>query len=259
MKLAIRLFVLCSLLLFPAGAWATHPLTVEDTGTEGKGNYLFEVTGDYLKDGSIKETRLSSIITGGLGAHTDMGLEIPYLILNPSSATERNEKGFGDARLKVKHRIFENEVKQSMAYKVYIDLPNGSRSKGLGNGGSNWGFVLMDSQVCRETTLHLNVGYDVLGSDLKSVHLYSSYTVFAGFAVERKFAESYRFLSEIKAASRRDKSAETGKYEYSRPVTLAAGVVHDITKSWYVDLGVRAGLNKYAADVAVLLGTAWRF
>jgi hypothetical protein len=259
MKVLLKVSVLCALLLAPAAVWAAHPLQVEDTGTEGKGNYLFEIAGDYAKDGSVKSTKLTSNLTAGVGAHTDLALEIPYLILNPSTKTEKTEKGIGDVRLKVKHRIFENEVKQSMAYQAYVDLPEGNRSKGLGSGGANWGFMLMDSQECHDTTLHLSVGYEVLGSDLKALHLYSSYALFTGFAVEHKLSASYRFLTEIRAESQKEKSSETGKYEYSRPVTLMAGMVYDISKFWYVDLGVRAGLNKYAEDVAVLAGTAWRF
>jgi hypothetical protein len=38
-----------------------------------------------------------------------------------------------------------------------------------------------------------------------------------------------------------------------------AGFKYDLFKSWYVDLAVRAGLNKYADDYTVLAGTAWKF
>jgi hypothetical protein len=52
------------MMLAPATVWATHPLEVEDTGTEGKGNFLFELTGNFIKDDNFKTTKLTGIFTG---------------------------------------------------------------------------------------------------------------------------------------------------------------------------------------------------
>lgn len=268
MKNFVTICVVCALLL-PGASWAAHPLEMEDTATEGKGNYLLEITGDYVKDGSFKSTRLTGIITGGLGERTDLSLEVPYLMLNPSPVTDKNASGKGDARIKVKHQLFENEVKQSMAFEIYADLPTGDDVKGLGTNNVVWGFMLMDSQECHDNILHVNIGYDVLGRDMKAGHFSRNYALFAGLAVEHKFTESFRLLTEIKAENRKESETITDlsvfpiiiteTSTYSRPVTLLAGFVYDISKSWYVDLGVRTGLNSYAEDVAVLAGSAWRF
>jgi hypothetical protein len=260
---------LVSALLLPGAAWAYHPLEVEDSATEGKGNYLFEMTGDYVKDGSFKSTKLTGIITGGLGEHTDLSLEVPYLMLRPSPETDKNASGKGDVRLKVKHQIFENEVKQSMAYEVYADLPTGDDVKGLGTNNLVWGARLIDSQECHDNIFHVNIGYEVVGRDFKAGHFARDYTLFAGLALEHKLSESFRFVTEIRAVSQKETEksttisnftiVETETSLYSRPVTLLGGFVYDISKSWYVDLGLRVGLNHYAEDVAVLAGTAWRF
>jgi hypothetical protein len=77
------------LLLAPASAWATHPLIVQDTVTEGKGNFLLEITGDYTKNNEFKSALLKGIITAGTGDHTDVSLEVPYLMLNPGPVPTR--------------------------------------------------------------------------------------------------------------------------------------------------------------------------
>ena len=272
MKNFVTVCVLCAFMLLPKAAWASHPLEVEDTATEGKGNYLLELTGDYVKDGSANATKLTGIVTGGVGERTDLSVEVPYLMLNPSPVTEKDASGKGDVRIKLKHQLFENEVKQSMAYEVYTDLPTGDDIKGLGTNNVDWGFLLMDSQECHDNVFHVNIGYQVNGRDMKSGKFTRNYSLFAGLALEHKLTESFRFLTEIRAESQKTTKKETEILSlfpfvveeretslYSRPVTLLAGFIYDISKSWYVDLGVRAGLNSYADDVVVLAGTAWRF
>src|ERR1700687_5873410 len=52
----IRGCIVCMLMLTPTAVWATHPFVIDDTATEGKGNFLFELTGVYAKDSSFKST-----------------------------------------------------------------------------------------------------------------------------------------------------------------------------------------------------------
>ena len=118
-------------MLMPTTVWAMHPLGVDDTGTEGKGNFLFELTGDYAKDASLKATTETAIITAGASEHMDISLEVPYLLLDPSPVTGEFASGMGDVRIKLKQQLFENEVKQSMAYQFYAYLPTGDEEKGL--------------------------------------------------------------------------------------------------------------------------------
>jgi hypothetical protein len=242
--------------LTPATALATHPLQVEDTGTEGKGNYLFEITGDYLKDNDIKATQVTGVVTAGAGKHTDLSIEAPYLMLDPSPALGGYTSGHGDVRLKLKHRLFNNEVRQSMAYLLFIDLPTGDVEKGLGTNNVVWGGRLIDSQACGDYVFHANLGYETFGRDVKRWHFAENYAITFGLAAERGVTDSLRFLAELAGESRKEPKEAT---PYSRPFTVLAGLIYDVSKSWYVDLGARAGLNKYAEDYSVLAGTAWRF
>ncbi|HSB34397.1 MAG TPA: transporter [Nitrospirota bacterium] len=248
----LRAVFLISILLFPIAASAGHPLGIEDTATEGRGNFLLELTGDYLKSNEFKTTKWTGIITAGTGEHTDVSLEVPYLLLHQNLA-DQDVSGKGDLRLKTKGRIFENEVKQSMAYLVFIDLPTGDAAKGLGTNNVVWGVKLIDSQECRSCIFHVNLGYEVFGKNLKKAHFEENYAVTFGFAAGHRFTNSLRVLTELAGEIRKENGRNL------KPFTLLGGIVYDITRSWYVDLGARAGLNKDAEDYAVLAGTGWRF
>jgi hypothetical protein len=246
-------------MLTPTTVWATHPLGVEDTGTEGRGNFLFELTGEYTKDNSLKATKETAIITAGAGEHVDFSLETPYLQLDPSPVTGEFARGMGDIRIKMKHQLFENEVKQSMAYQLYAYLPTGDIGKGFGTNNVVWGIGFIDTQECHSNAFHLNAGFEVFGRDVKHWHFAQDYVFKFGLAAEHKFTGSFRLVTELAGESRKVTDEASDTQTYSRPFSFLTGFVYDISKSWYIDLGARAGLNKYAEDYSVLAGTAWRF
>jgi hypothetical protein len=250
----IRGFIICLLMLLPTSAWAANPLGVEDSATEGTGNYLFELNGDYVKNDSFKTTTLAGALTYGATEHIDFSVEVPYVTLNPSPVTDVNASGIGDVRIAMKQQLFENEVKQSMAYKFTVDMPTGDSGKGLGMNNVVAGITLIDSQECHDNVFHVSVGYEVYGRDVKKMHFAKDSVLRYALAAEHKMSDSFRLLAEIAGENRKEEGNNP-----SRPFTFLAGFIYDISKSWYVDLGARAGLNKAAEDHAVLAGTAWRF
>ncbi len=249
----IKAIIVCMMLLAPATSWAAQPLGIQDTGTEGRGNYLFELAGDQIKDNSFKETMLTSTITVGAAEHVDLSIAVPYRKLDPNPVTGAYASGMGDLRLKFKQQLFENEVKQSMAYEIYVDMETGDAYKGLGTNNIVWGVNIIDTQECRDCAYHLNVGYEVFGRDMKKWRFATNYAVLFGLSREHEFTGSFRLLMKISGENRKEAGVP------SRPFWFLAGVKYDISKSWYVDLGMRAGLNKYAEDYTVLAGTALRF
>lgn len=253
MAYCMRSLFLIAMLLLPVAAMAGHQLEVEDTATQGKGNFLFELTGDYLKDNEFKTTKWKGIITAGTSEHTEVSLEVPYLLLRPGRVTGQDASGKGDVRLQFKNQIFENEVRQSMAYLVFVDLPTGDEGKGLGKDDVVWGVKLVDSQECRNCIFHVNLGYEVFGKDLRKAHFEENYALTFGFAAGHRFTNSFRVMTELAGEIRKEQGRNL------KPFTFLGGIVYDITRSWYVDLGARAGLNKDAEDYAVLAGTGWRF
>jgi hypothetical protein len=254
-----RAVLMCVMILTPTAVWATRPFTVDDTATEGRGNFLFELTGVSAKDSSVRSTVETAVITAGAAEHTDLSLEIPYLMLDPSSVTGQSASGMGDMQFKFKQQIFENEVRQSMAYEFYANLPTGDNVKGLGTNNVVWGGRLIDTQECHNNAFHLNVGYELYGRDLKHWHFAQDHAFTFGFAAEHKFTEAFRLLAELWGESRKETDLATETESHSRPFTFSAGCIYDVSRSWYVDLGAQVGLNKDAEDYAILGGLAWRF
>jgi hypothetical protein len=256
--------ILAILVLAPVPVRAEHPFVVEETNTQGKGNFRFELNGDYTKykNGDNKVTDYSGIFTAGTTDDTDLTLEVPYLMLNPSQATGQDEQGFGDPLLKVKYRLYENEVKQSLGIQIYSSLPIADTHKGLGTSKLLLGFHVIDQQECHNNIIRVSVGVDTLGWDVSHFHFAEHYAFRYGIGLEHKFTESFRLLSELAGENRRSyqKTYEPVPEEkYTQPATFMAGFRYDFTKSWYVDLAGRAGLNKDAEDYSALAGTALRF
>jgi hypothetical protein len=248
-----KVFIVCTMLLTPTSVWAAQPLGIQDTGTEGKGNFLLELNGEQSKDGSLEGTTLNTVITLGAVDSVDLSVKVPYHMLKPSPATGTDASGMGDLQFNFRQQIFENEVKQSMAYEISVKMETGDLAKGLGNNNIVWGVNLIDTQKCRNCAFHLNVGYEAFGRDMKDWHFRTNYAVLFGLAAEHRFTGSFRLMAEISGENRKEAGVTT------RPYWLLGGFLYDISRSWYVDLGVRAGLNKHAEDHTVLAGTALRF
>ncbi|MCX5824280.1 MAG: hypothetical protein NTY86_12455 [Deltaproteobacteria bacterium] len=73
-------------LLVPAVAWGAHPLITDDAGTQGKGKFQVEVSGQYDSD---KETvngvsaestgaQVATTLSYGFIENADLVLSLPY-------------------------------------------------------------------------------------------------------------------------------------------------------------------------------------
>jgi len=249
------------LMLLPTSVWAVFPFQVEDTNTQGKGNFLFELDGTYskLRNGDNTATEASGVFTAGTGDHTDVILQVPYLILDQSPDTGQYERGIGDVQLKLKYRINENEVNQSSGFQIYGSFPTGDSNNGLGFGTTMFGIQVMDQQGCCSNIYHVSLAYEIAGADVRKGHYAENYSFRFGLALEHKITEVFHFLSELAGSVSKTKDKTTGTQAYTQPYTFMAGFKYDIFRTWYVDLSLRAGLNKDAADYTTLMGTAWRF
>jgi hypothetical protein len=253
--------ILSILLLLPTSVWAVHPFQVEDTDTQGKGNFLFELNGDYtkLKNTSSTITDLSGVFTAGTGNNTDLIVEVPYLLLNRSPVTDRSEKGLGDVQLKLKYRTNENEVKQSSGLQIYAGFPTGAVDKGLGTDNTLFGIQVMDQQGCCSNIYRVSAAYELLGGNVKTMHLAENYAFRFGLSLEHIITDSFHFLTELAGEVRKTRDKELGTQAYTQPFTFMAGFKYNLSRTWYVDLAARAGLSKDAEDYTTLAGTAWRF
>ena len=128
-----------AVLFFIAGpSWAAHPLITDDTGTQGKGNFQLELTGQYDQDKenvggvSIKATGVETAATLSYGMidNIDLVLSLPYLWgrEKENGSIVYKEDGIGDASLEAKIKVFEKEG-FSLALKPGISFPTGDDDK----------------------------------------------------------------------------------------------------------------------------------
>jgi len=158
-----------AVLFFIAGpSWAAHPLITDDTGTQGKGNFQLELTGQYDQDKenvggvSIKATGVETAATLSYGMidNIDLVLSLPYLWgrEKENGSLVYKEDGIGDASLEAKIKVFEKEG-FSLALKPGISFPTGDDDKGLGTGKFGGQIFFIASQEVEPFAFHVNLGY----------------------------------------------------------------------------------------------------
>jgi hypothetical protein len=249
------------LVTIPAVARAMHPLITDDTGTQGKGAVLVESNINYLKHGEFKSTTVPLAFTAGINETMDAGVEIPYLFLRPSAATGRPESGLSDVNFKFKHRFYEQEKKdgeheqsgRSLAYQVAYSQPTGREELGLGAGTARWSARLLGTTEWESTEFSANLGYDSSGKALR--HANFSFDNAVSLSVTAKYERQKPWEPVAELAVIRTKVTEG----FERIVTALVGIVYEPSERFYVDAGVRVGLNEQSEDYALLAGFGYKF
>ena len=253
--------MLFALLFLPAAAWAAHPLIGEDTGTQGPGGVLIESNFNYLKDNEFKSTAVPLTLTIGIGETMDIVAEMPYLWLHPSPVTGTNESGFSDVVFKFKHRFYEKEktdgakgqVEQSFAYQVLFAQPTGDEDKGLGAGTSRWAARLISTTEWESFEINANLGYESSGRALRLGNFTFDDAVLLSVAAKYERPKPWEPVVEL--AMIRVKEPDT----LTRLLTALVGLIYEPSEKFYVDAGVRVGLNESSEDYALLAGFGYKF
>ena len=261
MKNGMFVAILGASILLAVQAFAAHPLITDDTGTQGKGAVLIESSINYLKDNEFRSTVVPLGLTAGISETMDVGVELPYLLLRPSAVTGQPERGCSDVNFKFKHRFYEQEKKdgeqgpaeRSLAYQVAFIQPSGSEEKGLGAGITRWNARLMGTTEWESTEVSANVGYDSSGRALRRGNFVFDYAV--SFSIVAKYEQTKPWEPVVELAVVRVKGADG----YERISTALAGIIYEPSEQFYVDAGVRAGLNERSEDYALLAGFGYKF
>ena len=168
----IFFFIIVSL-AFPALSLAAHPLITDDTGTQGKGKFLFELNGQTshetersgIETGTDitakgRETELKATLTYGVIDNVDVILTLPYQWKKTEvgDATISDVSGIADISVEVKWRFFEKDG-LSFAVKPGITLPAGDKNKDLGAGRATATLYLITTKEIDPWAFHLNLGY----------------------------------------------------------------------------------------------------
>jgi len=233
----IPTFVGCLLACSSPMAYAAHPLTSEDTGTQGNNNWQLEVNADRAVERDSHNANISAnaTLTRGFGDTIDMGVNLPWQRLQSGDDPRTTQQGLGDTSVFLKWRVYEQE-KLSFALKPTVTIPTGNSDKGLGTDRSQMGINSVASWGDATLTVLANTGYtyaDNKTGDHKDILNASTAALFG-------VAKHFRVLGELGTNS----SMDSAKW----PAFVNTGVIYSPTDMLDLDIGYRHGLNK-AADL----------
>jgi len=236
--------------LLPAGAWAAHPLTTEDTGTQGEGNWQLEINADRARARETNHSTLTAnaTLTRGLGDNIDVGLNLPWQQLQSGDDPRQTDRGPGDVSVFLKWRLYD-QGKTSLALKPVLNIPTGDADKGLGADRSQAGITGVAQWGNEIFSVFANAGYlyaDNRTGDRKDILNTSG-------AAAWKFAERFQLVGEIGASSNCDPDA--AKW----PAFANIGLIYSPTEKIDLDIGYRHGLNKPADLYSYSAGVTLRW
>ena len=248
---------------FITTSFAAHPLITDDTGTQGKGKYLFELNGQagYDREKSIddtgtnimtkgRESELKSALTYGVIDSVDVILGLPYQWKKTevNDVTTSDVHGIADLSLEVKWRFFEKDG-LSFALKPGLTLPTGDKDKDLGTGRTTAALYFITTKEVIPWAFHLNLGYKRNENQVEQ----RKDIWHASLAGEYKIMQNLKFVANIGSERNIDPTSNT------HPAFLLGGFIYSMRENLDVDLGVKIGLNETEKDVAFLGGIALRF
>lgn len=259
-RVIFLLIIMTHAFLTPSNA--AHPLITDDTGTQGKGKYLFELngqtgyeaeksSGETSANASAKsrETEIKAALTYGVIDTVDAILTLPYQWKTEGSdATAPDVSGIADISLEVKWRFFEKDG-LSFAVKPGITLPVGDKDKDLGTGRATGTLYFIATKEIDPWAFHLNLGYKRNENTVDE----REDIWHASLAGELKIMKKLKLVANIGAERNTDKSSDTN------PAFILGGIIYSIRENLDIDFGVKAGLNNAEADMTYLAGIALRF
>lgn len=250
--------MLAAALLIACPSWAAHPLITDDTGTQGKGKFQLELTGQYDRDKedvggvSVKATgaETAGTLSYGISDTIDLVLSMPYLWgrEKENDIVVYDEDGIGDASLEAKIKFFEKEG-FSLALKPGISFPTGNDDKGLGTGKLGGQVFLIASEEIGSWAFHANLGYIRNENDADERENIWHASVAAAWEI----VKDLNLVANIGVERNPDGEADDD------PAFLLGGIIYSINENLDVDLGIKYGLTDSEADISALAGLAFRF
>lgn len=143
---------LLALAIAPGSVGAAPPYITDDTGTQGRGNWQLELTGEYVHhdrtavvggvpiDQVRRVMQFGPVLTYGVTENIDVAVGVSRLRdrVTENGVLVQDAEGTTDSTLEVKWRFYERDG-LSFAIKPGLLLPTGDEDKGLGTGKVSWG------------------------------------------------------------------------------------------------------------------------
>jgi hypothetical protein len=234
-------------------SYAAHPLITDDTGTQGKGKFQFELNGEYGHDSedgvSANTAKVAGALTYGATDNLDIVLGIPYqYIWTRRSGDTNRENGPGDVSLELKWRFYASDG-LSFALKPGFTLPTGDEVKGLGAGKATYSMFFITTKEIKPWEFHLNLGY--IRNENKSNERKDLWH--ASLAGEFEVVKALKVVGNIGIERNTDRTVDI------HPAFILGGLIYSISENFDIDFGIKGGLTKPEADYTFLTGITWRF
>jgi hypothetical protein len=224
---------------FP-GAHAAHPLITEDTGTQGKGRWQLEASGEEGRDRAsrARAERYGTVLSHGIAETADLQLGLPWM--------RQAGSGVGDASVDLKWRLFDRDA-LSLGLKPSITLPTGDEGKRRGTGRATWGALLIASYAPGPLALHVHAGYRHNRNELGERESLRQLAAAATYRIGE-----LRLVGELVRETNPAPGAATARH-----ATL--GAIWHVTNNFDLDAGWRKGRGGAALDDVFLLGATRRW
>ena len=245
--------MLVSIFLVVGTSYAAIPLVTDDTGTQGKGKFQLELSGEYAHDKqesvTNKNSSFSATLTYGIADPVDIILSIPYQSWHADdSGSKTSESGFSDLAIETKWRFYEKEG-LSFALKPGFTIPTGDDKKDLGNGKITYYLYLITSKEMNPWSFHLNLAY--IRNENKEYDRKNMWHASLASTVE--VVKNLKLVGDIGVESNPERSSS------NPPAYILGGLIYSPRENFDIGLGLKGGLTKSETDVALRGGITWRF
>lgn len=245
--------LLATFLLAAPLAHAAHPLVTEDTGTQGGGRFQLEINAESTRDRAggvlVRGFQPAAAITYGLLDNLDVQLGRPYLrqVTDPGGANGVVKGGL-DTSLDFKWRFFEKDA-LSLGLKPGITFATGDEQRGLGNGRSTAGALLIASLEQARFALHAHAGWRRNSNNVGQREQIVQLAAAAVF----KATGDLRLILDLSRTTNPDPAVGTS----IRYATL--GLIHSPLENLDLDLGWRRAVGQPAIDRSLMFGATVRW
>lgn len=233
-------------------AQAAHPLLTEDTGTQGKGNFQLELTGERGREstdaGTLRVEQPAAVASYGLVDTADLQIGTSYLRLTlDDGLAQSRAAGLSDVTVDLKWRFLEHGP-LSLAVKPGIVIPVGSEARGLGRGNWAAGSLFVLSYEPGPVAFHSHLGYlynNIVGERHSLWHVSG--------AVTWQATEQVKLIADL--------AYDTNPLEFGADGVFrtVVGAIYSPVKSVDLDFGVKRGYQRPALGVALAFGLTLRW
>lgn len=185
------------------------------------------------------ENSLGIAATTGILPNLDIGVALPWLILDPDGGS--GASGLADLEAGLKWRFLDADgLRPALALTAGVTVPTGDEEKGLGGGAYDVSAALIAGFAIEPFGLYLNLGYTQIGGADRGAGEREG-VVSASAALDWAIAEPLALNAELLYES-------AGADGESAALAATAGAAYAISDAVCLDGGARLGLSETAPD-----------